>query len=595
MKNSFKIILGVSLFLAAVWACNTHHASVITGQNTLPQNVLVSCTVPADTFNHWFVKGTASENGAVNPANSVTFPHQNNCDFYQWSENMFLWATSPDSGQYGGGKSVLESPVFYNVSPEDANGQRTLTPHGPGPLRLFSHITQNGSGRLPVIISKTGKLFEVEMAKPKANALAQVRNAAGNTVEVANVKIGAGGTATFFDKTGKPIPGPKALLRLKGRPKNTVEEFMADKKPVFLDAEGRQVQTEAGQATGDVLMAQNGSLVYYLTLVNDVYAYFLTAVHAHYMSGNEFPTTAADRDSICTFARKYYHKALPDSNALAMELKTSWVEASKLADPQDYFTINAIIPTYDTTNNLKWVPKGEKTVKMALVGMHVVGSAAGHPEMIWATFEHQGITPNAAYTYVDVNNKVDTVKQDSGSGFMFSSNAGDPSPNVSHMTNEDSVTQVISDTIFAKPGHTISPSNTLMANPWGSAMDSTTNAEDKSSAASNSEVIAINNTIIGDLKGNDVRKQYLLIGATWTSGGAPPTGISYGSDTTAGVSIGTSVLANSTMETYIQLTSTSCFTCHSGSTPSLAPGDLSHIFGGLQPLPPPMAQEKKKK
>jgi hypothetical protein len=142
------------------------------------------------------------------------------------------------------------------------------------------------------------------------------------------------------------------------------------------------------------------------------------------------------------------------------------------------------------------------------------------------------------------------------------------------------------DTIRAKPNETISPSNTLQTLPWGSAMGSVTNPEDKSSAASNSEIISINNTIHQLLVGNDIRKNYILIGATWTDGGAAPTGISYGSDTTAGVSIGTNVLANSTMETYFQSPKNSCFTCHSSSptNPLLFPDTLSHIYSRLQPL-----------
>jgi len=175
-------------------------------------------------------------------------------------------------------------------------------------------------------------------------------------------------------------------------------------------------------------------------------------------------------------------------------------------------------------------------------------------------------------------------------------------PNVSYITNVDTTVQpnITSDTLFSNNGHNIGPSNTLMANPWGSAMGSPTNAEDKSSAASNSEIISINNTIYGYLIGNDIRKNYLLIGATWTNGGAPPTGISYGvgGDTTAGVSIGTSILANSTMETYIQLSSTSCFTCHHDhSSPSLNPNELSHIFYETQKLPTSggMSNKMKKK
>jgi hypothetical protein len=590
MKNSVKITAGIFIFFAVVWACTTKHSvtTAVMNANGLPQNVLVSCTVTKDTFNTWFKSGQATENGVVNPANSLGFPHNNNCDFYTWAEHMFLWITSKATGPYGNSGSVLESPVFYNVSPENAQGQRTLTAHVPNlPLKFTAHVNKNGPDRLPVILSKTGKMFEVEALTRNANTLQAVKGADGKVVQVGSVKLNPTGQATFLDKTGKEIQHPTAVFSHKVNRKNVVEEFLAGTKPIFLDADGNQVQTEAGQATGDVLMDQHGSLVYYLSLVNDVYAWYLTASKNGYMPDNEFPTKQTTRDSICAYARMN-HAILPDSNALAIEIKSSWVEASTLPDSaKNYFTVMATIPTYDTTNKVKWIPTGEKTVKMALTGMHVVGSVANHPEMVWSTFEHQQITPNALYTYVDVNNNVDTVKQDTGSNWLFTNNAGYASPNVSHMTNTDSITNIVSDTIFANPGFNISASNTLMINPWGSALGSPTNQEDKSSAASNSEILSINNTIYGLLVGNDLRKNYLLIGATWTFGGAPPTGTSYGygGDTAAGVSIGTSVLANSTMETYFQSAQFSCFTCHSSNPAGLTPTDLSHIFGGIQPLP----------
>jgi len=596
MKNSIKIAIGVALFFVVVWACSPKSGGTM-AQSQLPPNVLASCTVSQDTFNHWFGNDTATNGGFVKPANSVTFQHQNNCQFYQWSEQMFLWLTSPSKDK---SSTVLEGPLFYNVSPDSAN-QRTLTAHTSGPMRMFSHIQQEGPNRLPVVFSKDGRMLEVEEAKPVSktpslNAMAMVNTAAGGPVAVANVKLDAKGTAVFLDARGNQILHPKANIHHTFNKKNIVERFVVGKQSVFLDADGNQVQTEAGQATGDVFMAKNGGLVYYLSLVNDVYAWFLTGANNKALTANEFPTTAGARDSICAYARKNGVKMLPDSNALAMEIKTSWVEASKLKDPENYVTVMATIPTYDTTNAAEWVPKKDTVVKMAMMGMHIVGSVAGHPEMIWATFEHQDITPNATYTYVDVNNKVDTVKQDAGSDWIFSSNAADPNPNIAHMINRDSITFAsFGDTIKPTVNHKISPSNTLMIFPWGSAMGSPTNAEDKSSAASNSEIISINNVIRGFLVGNDVRKNYLLIGATWTSGGVAPSGVSYGykGDTTAGVSIGTSVLANSTMETYIQRDSTSCLYCHSGG--GLTPSDLSHIFADLQSLPTDTASANKKK
>lgn len=582
MRNSIKVSAAIVLSGFVLWRCGAPQseaeATATQTQNTLlPQDVLQSCTVNQATFNSWFASGTATENGLVTPANSVTFPHQNNCDFYQWSERMFLWITSPASGSYGQGGTVLESPVFYSVSPEDSAEQRVLIPHVPNtPLQMTSGLQKNGPNRLPVIKDKLGRLFEVETPGPNTNLKALVKNTAGVSVEVDHVQKDAQGAIVFMDKAGKPIPHPKAIIQHKLRSQHIVQRFALGKEFIFLDGAGNVIVSEEGQATGDALMARNGSLVYYLSFVNDVYAYYLTGTRNGQLPGGQFPTTAGARDSICAIARAN-GATLPDSNALALEIKTSWVEANSLPDPGNYVTVNASIPVYDTSNPSQWIPIGERVTKMALVGMHIVGSVAGHPEMVWATFEQKNNTPNAAYSYIDVNNNVKTVPQDQGTNWLFNTNTADTPYNVSHMRNAG-------DTINAHNGFTISASNTLMSLPWGSAMDSVTNQEDGSSAASNSEIISINNSIRSLLVGNDVRKNYLFIGATWTNGGAPPNGSSYGSDTTAGVAIGTSVLANSTMETYFQTPSTSCFTCHSGNTPSLNPTDLSHIFSALQPL-----------
>jgi hypothetical protein len=68
---------------------------------------------PAE-FNSWFVSGSVSLNGTVKPANSVTFPNIPNCSFYKWTEQMYLWLTSPAPPSYGGGGGlVMNSPIFY--------------------------------------------------------------------------------------------------------------------------------------------------------------------------------------------------------------------------------------------------------------------------------------------------------------------------------------------------------------------------------------------------------------------------------------------------------------------------------------------------
>src|SRR5271155_258377 len=96
---------------------------------TLPSDAQPLCTVPASTFATWFASGKPSVSGVVNPANSVGFSPSGNCDFYTWAKQMFLWLTSPAPSVYGGNGLIMDSPVFYDVSPPDSNGNRTLLPH----------------------------------------------------------------------------------------------------------------------------------------------------------------------------------------------------------------------------------------------------------------------------------------------------------------------------------------------------------------------------------------------------------------------------------------------------------------------------------
>ncbi len=584
-KKSMKILSAA--FAAGtllLWGCGgdqkTETTETMNGR--LPQDVQATCTVSQEAFDSWFVGGKASENGTVMPANSVTFPHTNNCSFYTWSEQMFLWITSPTSGgKYTPGNTVLESPVFYDVTGENSSGQRFLVKHEPGvkTMKVSSHISQNGPNKLPMIMDNQGRLFEVEGRDEPATKRPILKNARNQVKEVNSVEEGADGRHIFKDIAGKVIDAPKPVIVHTQNQERIVREFKVGEKSIYLDRDGNEILTEVGQATGDVLMAQNGSIVYYLLMVNDVYAYYLTATKNSQMSGYQFPTTAAARDSICAIARQN-GETLPDSNALAIELKTAWVEAVNLPDPGSYITVDAEVPVYDTTNPKKWIPKGAETrkTKLALIGMHVVGSLAGHPEMSWATFEHNNNAPNAAYQYINTKGDTVTVPQDTGKGYLLCGNTAGATFNQSHMKSSG-------DTINGYKGNNVSMSNTILTFPFGTEMNTVGNPENKSSAASNSEIIGINNNIMKMLVGKDMRKNYLLIGATWTSGGAAPDGKSYtDTTTTPGVAIGSSMLANSTMETYFQRPGKSCFTCHNGPN-TLLPGDLSHIFDNLQPLP----------
>jgi hypothetical protein len=515
----------------------------------------------------------------VNPANSVTFPNVPNCSFYQWSKQMFLWLTSPAPATYGGGGGrIFDSPTFYDVSPLNASGQRTLIPHTPGLIRAFPlRAAQVGPHNLPVITDTAGRLFEIESTQVEPATKPLIRSKAGKMIAIESVRLGANGKPVFLDKAGKTIATQALTLKAAAQVR-TVRRIIINRIPIFLDSSGNVIDTEEGQADLSVLVAQNGSLVYYATIVNDVYAYFLTgAKDGKITPSNSFPTTAANLAQITAFASAH-GVTFPDPNALAIEVKSAWIEAAGLPNLSSYITMQATIPTYNTSSSTSWTVTGQKTVELALVGIHVVGSTAGHPEMIWSTFEHFGNAPNAAYSYNSTAG-TKTVPQNTAGTWLFSTSGSGGPFNIVHAQN------LTGADITAVSGQTISPSDTMRIKPWGGAANASPNPLDSTAAASNTEIISINNSISSMMPSGDVRNNYFMTGATWTIGGASPTSNFGNPGNTGGNTVGTSQLNNTTMETYQQGTTafvangSNCFACHVTNSTL-----VSHVFADIQPL-----------
>jgi len=341
---------------------------------------------------------------------------------------MYLWLTSPSPAQYGGGSRVMFSPQFFTVTPE-SGGRRTFLPNVAGkPLRMRLRATELGVHKLPVVMSRTGHAVEVVPQKAGATPPA-VKLKSGAHVQLSNVKRTADGALQFFDEAGKkvepsfldlkPIPRTRVLLDPKARativPESALKEtisahkILVNKIPLFIDLSGNVIDVEPGQADGGVLMSQSGSLIYYIIEVNDVFAYhrsMQTAGIIPLVNTINFPQTAADADAVVGFAAGKGHTIL-DASALAVETKSSWIEASAVANPGDYVQETAIVPTFDKTDPNNWVPKGQATVKLVMVGLHVVGSTNGHGEMVWATFEHLGNSPAATFAYTSTGRSED--------------------------------------------------------------------------------------------------------------------------------------------------------------------------------------------
>jgi hypothetical protein len=345
-----------------------------------------------------------------------------------------------------------------------------------------------------------------------------------------------------FYTVSPPVDGKRSLSQ-NAPGKEDLRLLLRSAKPV-----------ESGGGAGTrrgVLMAQSKSLVYTLSLVNDVYAYFMTGVKNHALSRSRFPINSDDLEAIKAFAR-VHTTTLGHPEVLTMELKTTWVETAGLReaglDPSKYIRINALIPTYDTSDptQQKWIPKNEppKKAELALVGMHIAGSSFGHPDMMWATFEHVDNVPVAPYQYESSNG----IKQSTpGPGPWLFSRSDSRGP-----FNEPRMHARHEPNIEAEPHNTIGPSDTRRENAWGGLPND---------HEFNSRVISVNTGTMQRLQ-NDVRANYLLIGTVWNLGA------------------GSNRLANSTLETYEQ--TNNCFFCHDASKQL----GVSHIYESLTPLFP---------
>jgi hypothetical protein len=560
---------------------------------SLPQDASPTCI--ASSMNSWFQSGTITVNGVVNPANSLTLDTSTNCNFYLWSQQMFLWLTSPAPAGYGGSGRVFDSNVFYEVT-EAVNGKRYFVPHiilpnGAGPEAKARRVNlrpgKPGPNGFPAVIDRQGNIIEVVPAQIGGTRKPLLMSQAGKKVEVARVGVSPEKRAVFYDAAGKVIPQPKLILPAKVLKNSRLGQrfFTADNTPVIVGPDGVIFDVSPGQAGGaGVLLSQNSSVVYYSIATNDVYTYFASGVNSGKISATQFPTTQADLNTIQSYAGQTF----TDGIALAVEVKMSWVDVSAVPNPANYITTPAIVPVYDTSNPNLWKPTGEKLATLALVGVHFVGSAKGHPEMIWSTFEHFGNSPNGAYQYVNTANQTVTVPASSAGTWLFSSaNSGGPF-NVMHAD------YLTAPNIESANGFTISASDTQRVYPFGVAPTGVPNQNDATPAIANTEVISVNNSVLSQLASGDVRANYYFVGSTWTFGGYAPTGpYSPSSPNQNGAEIGTDFLTNSTMETYHQASgsnpSTNCFSCHNvGGGPS-APGTpattaVSHIFGSLQPL-----------
>lgn len=145
------------------------------------------------------------------------------------------------------------------------------------------------------------------------------------------------------------------------------------------------------EADGNMLVSKNGYPVYASVHMNDTYFEF---VKKNLIITGAYQANARD-------AREGPNKE--DSIPVgAVVFKATWLRLDeKDSPPPGAFVTEALVPrlslSLSADNTLYAAPDGRTVkVKVALVGLHVVGRTVDHPEFVWGTFEHKSNSPRFA-------------------------------------------------------------------------------------------------------------------------------------------------------------------------------------------------------
>jgi hypothetical protein len=296
---------------------------------------------------------------------------------------------------------------------------------------------------------------------------------------------------------------------------------------------------------GGVLVDQNGRAVYYATHMDLTYFDFT----------KEY------------FGPANYAKASPTLPYPigATVYKTSWRIVADGENPTDAYTTTASISLLesDGQGGLKTNGQTQSGVRVALVGVHVVGVLKDHPEFAWGSFEQINNAPDLPPNLTPKSG--DPVSQQQ---FTFYK-AGTPA-------NQSNVLPTAM-TINAQTQQIQPITNVFRQFAYGGATPALRVTDiDQVNANFQAKILEESAKI------DTVFAKYKLIGTAWTL----PNRLTPGDGNMDSEAIGSIDLANSTLETFVQGQGTNCFSCHNTSGGSGYPGkdiNISHIIIGALP------------
>jgi hypothetical protein len=179
---------------------------------------------------------------------------------------------------------------------------------------------------------------------------------------------------------------------------------------------------------------------------------------------------------------------------------------------------------------------------MALVGFHLVFTTKSHPELIWATFEHIANAPNGPC--------------------VGGQSTPPPSPFTAWTFSNVTNTTCQGVNVWPTPAPTAPPfptTQTVRVNPSGGGTPDNI-----------ATIQSLNQSVLTLLQQGSLWSNYTLVGGIWTNGTLPPTATN---------EVASVLLANSTMETFVQGPNTNCFSCHTTTNNNgTPPFSVSHAF-----------------
>jgi hypothetical protein len=281
-----------------------------------------------------------------------------------------------------------------------------------------------------------------------------------------------------------------------------------------------------------VLVDQSGFPIYYAMHFNDGFVNFITT--------NGFN----DRDKLKAITPAT-DKNFPTGS---MELKSSWrIKPDDVAEAEfrkNYIAVDAQIPglkEITDSHGKKTVvadPSQPLTKVVGLVGLHVVGVIEGHPEFVWASFEHRKNAPNGKR---DADPKsLDPVDPQNGDLLLYKKGNSYRGSNPTPGSFDFSLTG---------DGRVTPSTSVYRVFPSGEG------AEDE-----DAQVKDLNDSVLTQIGPSSVLSNYKMIGAVWIEKGdaAFGPGLNFSDDLLAGEK----ELSNMGMESFTQVKQPHCFSCH---------------------------------